>query len=226
MRSIMSYCLYTGHSMYPTLREGDLLGVTAYASRPPRVGDVVVCTPPDAGERVVHRIVSVTPRGIQTRGDSNSRIDPWQLDATHIHGHVAAAWRGQRGRAIAGGRIGLWRAAFSVWRWRHLRAAFSWGRGQPWRRRLRGWLHAIGRCCWNPQVIIVQSAGGPVARAMLGQRVIGRYARARQAWRIDWPFRLFIAPHHLPARPDLEGFFSRTTPYKNAMQISRGNDFV
>src|ERR1035437_1916387 len=99
----MFFAAYFGPSMNPTLREPEIVEVMPYDGRPLRVGDVAFFLPPEADQPVVHRIVRVTPAGISTLGDNNTREDAYILQPKSVKGRVVAAWRGQKQRKIAGG---------------------------------------------------------------------------------------------------------------------------
>ena len=75
----MFFAAYVGPSMNPTLREPEIMEIMPYDGRPVRVGDVVFFLPPEADQPVVHRIVRVTPAGISTLGDNNTREDAFLL---------------------------------------------------------------------------------------------------------------------------------------------------
>ncbi len=60
--------LYRGPSMNPTLKDGDLLYVRAYADREIKCGDVVVFFASQRGDMIAHRVAAVDSRGIRTRG--------------------------------------------------------------------------------------------------------------------------------------------------------------
>jgi|AGTN01.1.fsa_nt_gi hypothetical protein len=61
---------------------------------------------------VTHRVISVRA-GIKTRGDNNSKIDPWTLSRGDIVGQVILARRDRRYRHIYGGRKGRLFAALA-----------------------------------------------------------------------------------------------------------------
>jgi nickel-type superoxide dismutase maturation protease len=65
--------LVAGHSMEPTIRDGDwvLVDATAYAARRPRIGDVVVAIDPREPARAVFkRVARRNPNGLWLLGDS------------------------------------------------------------------------------------------------------------------------------------------------------------
>ena len=69
-------------SMRPAAQPGDLIVAKQTATTALKVGDVVAFFPPGStGTPVMHRIVSLTRDGdtttITTKGDANSKPDPW-----------------------------------------------------------------------------------------------------------------------------------------------------
>jgi hypothetical protein len=187
--------LYTslyGTSMNPTLSELDLLEVDPYREGPVQIGDVIFFNPPDTGQFVVHRVVRITPKGIQTCGDKCVSDDPWFLQSDNIKGRVVAAWRCQRRRRIMGGWKG-WLVSHFMKRRRILDINLS------------NLLHPIyhsfsqravmqnllpGRL--RPRVVGFKADGSCYRRLLLGNLVVGRYDERSGKWRIKRPFRLFV----------------------------------
>lgn len=64
-------------SMRPGVQPGDLAIVRPVQTDRLRVGEVIAYLPPGQSTPVIHRIISVTPAGIVTKGDANSVADPW-----------------------------------------------------------------------------------------------------------------------------------------------------
>ena len=67
-----------GHSMEPTLFDGDWLLVDsdAYARRAPRVGEIVVARDPrEPGRVLVKRVVGLAGRSLQVGGDHPAHIE-------------------------------------------------------------------------------------------------------------------------------------------------------
>ena len=102
----LTYVNYTGSSMEPILKPGDLLQVLAHSGSPVRRGDVIFYSCPSKNCNIVHRVTDFDTRGIRTRGDNNAHIDPWVVSLEQVVGYVAHAQRGQRWRRIQGGCIG------------------------------------------------------------------------------------------------------------------------
>jgi len=66
-------------SMRPTVSPGDLAITQGVPTGSLRVGDVIVFTPADGTQPVLHRIVSRQGDVITTKGDANSVADPWHV---------------------------------------------------------------------------------------------------------------------------------------------------
>ena len=101
-----TYVAYTGSSMKPIFKPGDLLQVLPYANRQSQAwGRDLLVLP-------LRKLQSRTPRGrldargIRTKGDNNARIDPWVVTPRQVVGYVVHAQRGRRWRRISGGYIG------------------------------------------------------------------------------------------------------------------------
>jgi hypothetical protein len=194
-----SFVVYTGPSMNPTLRQGDLLTVVPYEGRAVQRGDVIYFDPPGRERAVVHRVVRVTSsQGIRTRGDNNSTDDPYLLQASDIIGQVVAAQRGQRRRQIAGGWRGvLVRYGARLWRVAHrgvsplLHGVYRTLAGTGRFRRL---LPAGLR----PRVFAFQARQQTFLKLLMGRRVVGQYDTRQEQWRIRRPFCLFVDEATLP----------------------------
>ena len=68
-------------SMRPTVSPGDLAITQGVPKGSLRVGDVIVFTPPDGTQPVLHRIASREGDVLTTKGDANSVADPWRITA-------------------------------------------------------------------------------------------------------------------------------------------------
>jgi hypothetical protein len=189
---------YMGPSMNPSLKAGDGLRVIPYEGRKVCVGDVVVFRPPGGNRDVVHRVVSVDPEGVRTRGDNNSQIDPRILQSADIIGRVVSAHRENNRITIHGG---------------------TWGRvlGPALRakKQLNGTISRIFHPAYHAlaksglirtflplhrktRVVAFYGPGGRELQLLLHNRVIGRRPPDRDQWHISRPFRLFIDESALP----------------------------
>ncbi|RPJ55627.1 MAG: S26 family signal peptidase [Acidobacteria bacterium] len=188
----MFFAAYFGPSMNPTLREPEMMEIMPYDSRPFRVGDVAFFLAPKADQPVVHRIVRVTPAGISTLGDNNTREDTFLLQPKDIKGQVVAAWRGQKRRKIAGGLQGR---LTSRWlRWRRVPDRGVSHLLHPLYDALshRGLIARLLPAPLRPRVVVFQTQGQDQFRLLLGQHIIGRYDDRKRQWQIQRPFRLFV----------------------------------
>jgi signal peptidase I len=82
-----NYVIVDGDSMEPTYHDGDLIIATKRQSV--AVGDIITFTAPDtfgSGFRVIHRVVSLGPEGVVTKGDNRIEADPWALSDVDILG--------------------------------------------------------------------------------------------------------------------------------------------
>lgn len=101
--------LYTGPSMRPTLRPGDLLYVRPVAS-PVTPGDVVVYQDDSSPGFVVHRVYGCAGPGYRTRGDNNAQADLHPVPLAQMVGRVAIVDRAGRRLPLRAGRPALWAA--------------------------------------------------------------------------------------------------------------------
>ena len=89
-----------GSSMYPLVRDGDILCVRPTAQAPTAVGDIVLYRSSRSGI-VVHRVVDIRRREEKTillvKGDSAARADP-QVEESQVLGRVESIHR--RGHII------------------------------------------------------------------------------------------------------------------------------
>jgi signal peptidase I len=84
-------------SMTPTIRTGDVV-LLGHLDRPPRVGDVIAVSVPDAARTrygypavVIHRVVRIAPGGdIVTKGDARPKPDPFTVRRGAVTARVVA----------------------------------------------------------------------------------------------------------------------------------------
>ena len=194
------FAAYIGPSMIPTLREPEIMEIKPYDSRPLRVGDVIFFLSPETDQPVVHRVFRITPAGVSTLGDNNTREDSFLLRPENIKGQVIAAWRGQKRRKIAGGLPGRLASRWLGWR-RVLDRRVS-PLLHPLYRALsqRGWIARILPASFRPRVVVFQSRSGEQFQLLLGRRIIGRYDDLRRQWQIQRPFQLLVDGRMLPGQ--------------------------
>ncbi len=122
----LGYRVLVDHSdsMAPAIRTGDLLLTKVVPPRKAHVGDVVTFHSPDDGRLLTHRVIDrgLRPGGrwaFVTRGDANTGVERWGIDAEGTVGRVSArlpragyavAWLGQpfgRFLLVAAGGLAL-----------------------------------------------------------------------------------------------------------------------
>jgi signal peptidase I len=90
----------SGTSMFPFIRDGDVVTVSPQEGRAPRFGDVVLRLAADGQQVLVHRVIGTNGGAYLTRGDASSLADgPAALE--HVLGRVVALKR--RGRVLVSG---------------------------------------------------------------------------------------------------------------------------
>ncbi len=193
--------VYRGASMHPTLKAPDTLQVVPYRRGKIQRGDVIVFSPPGRGHMVIHRVVSVTAKGIRTRGDNNSDIDPWNLSPDSIVGHVVRAQWGNRRRSIYGGLRGRL-FSLGIRAIRLINSKVSSLLHPAYHRlartgALRRWLSARVQT----RILSFERSKGRELQLVLGRRVIGRLLHGRRKWVVRRPFRLFVDEESLSENP-------------------------
>jgi len=99
---------YHGSSMAGTFRPGDCLVVQPAAWEQISAGDVVIFHGRAAGERkdeIVHRVLSVRPGGLLTRGDANPQPDPDLITPLELVGVVSGYEREGKLRGVRGSAV-------------------------------------------------------------------------------------------------------------------------
>jgi signal peptidase I len=192
------FCAHSGPSMNPTLSAQDLLEIKPYSGKRPKPGDVIFFKPPHDDYYVVHRIIRICSRGIQTRGDNNNHTDPWFLKPEDACGQVIAAHRGDASRKISSGFMGRLTGLFCQLRrktqallinilrpvYRFLNSSDALRRLMPLR--------------LSPLVVTFTSKNHSSIRLLLGKTIIGTYDHALQQWQIEHPYRILLNESLLP----------------------------
>ena len=192
------FCAHAGPSMNPTLSSRDLLEIKPYREKGPKPGDVILFKPPQDDYYVVHRIIRVCSRGIQTRGDNNSRTDPWFLKPGDAYGQVIAAHRGKASRKITNGFIG--RLTGLICQMRRYALAPMINIARPAYRSLcvSGYLRRLIPLDLKPRAVTFNSNSHSFHRLLLGNTVIGAYDPHLKQWRIRPLFRILVSESLLP----------------------------
>lgn len=189
---------YYRTSMTPTFTPGDMLTISPYGDKAPRVGDVIVFASPESGDLITHRVVEVSADGIVTCGDNiQSRVDPWMLCPEDIVGYVTRVERGGKQRQVWGGAVGIayhriHRRGARLYRARRRLIAIAvrtvnLGR---WLVSLRLW--RILPASRRPRVMAVKRQGGTELLLLMGSTIIGRHIPGAHLWSIRYLYLPFV----------------------------------
>ena len=188
--------LYSGISMNPLMREGDVLLIVPYDGQEIRVGDVVAFPHPETPRKVIHRVVAVGSEGIRTKGDNTAAVDDWLLKPADLLGKVTAIQRQERTLPVP----------------QTVPASLYLLKGRHWldgtiSRLLRPVYHRLAQsglfqgrlAAWmKPELIYLPRAEGLEWQLWLGKFLIGRKKSDQPRWVIRRPFRLFVDEASLP----------------------------
>ena len=189
---------YIGPSMNPILKSGDRLRIIPYNGKEVGRGDVIAFLPSGGDPKIIHRVVSVSSKGIRTRGDNSSHVDPWILRPDQILGRVVAAQRGNKRRRIFGGTVGRL-FAVTVRAIHGVDSCVSFLLRPAYREFARaGIFIRLLPAQTRPRVISLNRAAGTELQLLMGKRVIGRLLPGKTGWHIRRPFRLFVDEESLP----------------------------
>jgi signal peptidase I len=189
---------YTGNSMFPTLRKGDILRVEPYKDSEISSGDVIVYRRSYDGLLVVHRVVSIDKGFVQTKGDNAQFKDNVLLERNDIIGHVISVRRGEKGATLFRGFSGrLYGLTLSTGK--HIRVFLS-----DLLRPVYNWLAQTGILrnlfshLFRTKVSGFKYKGGLDLQLHWGRYLIGRRFPGKDQWHIRPPFRLFVDEGSLP----------------------------
>jgi len=111
-RGIQCRFVARGNSMLPLIKDGDVIVLSPYGNRSPRVGQVVAAIHPVTGRLLVHRVIGKRRGSCLTKGDNTATADGWFLDY-NIPGRVSQVLRSGRANGFGLGRNGAFVALLS-----------------------------------------------------------------------------------------------------------------
>lgn len=196
-QAIQSGVVFSGNSMYPTLKGPYYLEIRPYNGAKPRRGDVVYFRDPRTGMMVVHRVIAVRPKWLLTKGDNNPHCDPYFVLANDLKGRVVAARRSGREHSVRGGAMGMLDHCYARM---SRRAKITAGRLYRLFSRYCE-LPAIMRSLASNRVRYTFVLFGKMPlghmKVFASNRCVGRYLRG--AWHIAYPWRLLVDPAKIAA---------------------------
>lgn len=192
------FMLYIGSCMDPALKMLDILYIVPYNGKKIRCGDVITFIPPEENRKITHRVVSIGERGIRTRGDKNTQLDPWSLCCENIIGKVIWARRGGD-RVYVYGRLTGSLLAVSARISCLAKSAFILLFRLAYRRLAQtGLIGRLTPMCIKKRTFFFNRANGIEEQLFVGRHMVARRVPGKYNWQIQTPFKLFISERYLP----------------------------
>jgi len=180
-----------GNSMYPTLRDGDILFVDSQCVV--RTGDIVVYSAV-GGRRIVHRLIGIRKPGLIIQGDNNRLPDSGLIARRQLLGKVRFGFRGRKSFACQSGWCGLlWFGLLQ------LRIQLGYGLFSAGRSLYRLIADRVYFCRFFGRTEAIGEYVAGMDGAIL-VTVAGRTAARRNScgeWRIYFPYRLLFSEREL-----------------------------
>lgn len=193
--------IYTGQSMNPLFITGDILYIVPYTETEISESDIIVFRSPVDSTLITHRVVSIGPDGVKTRGDNSEDVDSWKLSPNDIIGKVIL---------IQGNNSRLWKIYGGSGSKTYLNIIRSYN---YFKRRAISLLSPVYHSLSNKAIyplegkkssflkqIIINRADGVEKQILLGKYLIGRLRPKCTKWEIKKPFRILINPEKYPSR--------------------------
>ena len=188
--------------MNPTLKERDILHILPYVNRRIQPGDVIGFTISKDEPLISHRVVSIQPQFVKTKGDNSLTVDAWPVYPKHILGRVEFLQRGKRRIKVFGGRTGrviAKRIGIIVGVKTKIKSILKpvylmFSRSVI----IKGRLHRL----FKIRIFRFKRPNGTELQLFFGKRLIGRLNPGENIWRIKKPFRLFVDETSLPSCGD------------------------
>lgn len=186
--------VYVGKSMYPLLRDLDILYYVPYESQRLKVGDVIIFKPSRGAYAncTTHRIISLNDHGAITKGDNNNVADSGVVSPRDIIGLVVYAKRKDRRVRVHGGFPG--RVLFvTIQLLRVIRNIGEKLLVRPYHILSRsGVFRPFVPFSMKPRVVSFKRNDVIECRLLMGDRVVGRLNPGNNIWTIYPPYKLFI----------------------------------
>ena len=192
-RIIPETLTYCGTSMYPFLRESDILRIYSGSEYIPSKGDIILFEHPENKKNIVHRIIGIEGGRIYTKGDSSREQDPWSLKPSEIKGVVAHIWRNNKTiHILSRGNQKSWPSvkvrSLSNLAWRlyyYLRPLYRTSL-------VTGLFYNFIPNGIKPRPFIFTSGRVFKLYLLINKTRVARYDRTAKKWIIKPPFRFFI----------------------------------
>lgn len=198
---------YSGTSMYPKLRESDMLRIYTGSKYLPSKGDIILFEHPDNKNPIVHRIIEIEEDRIYTKGDNSHEPDPWVLTQADIKGTVIQIWRNRKTIHILKDK-GLQRKKNIhqlllniIWPiYLYLKPIYKSAT-------LNGIFYNLLPYRLKPRPVIFTSNNNAILYLIFNKINVARYDRSQKKWFIKPPFRFMISRECMDkARLDFEKY--------------------
>jgi len=185
-----------GPSMKPTLLPGDKVDVENVAFSELTRGDIIIYNSPENIRlNIIHRIIGCDSEGLITRGDNNSKIDPYRVRAEHRPLKVVAFERGSRRIKIGKHGMLLHHIRIQQKKLRYLKRKYLYPIYASVANSIT--FYSIGRM-FNTEVRKFKRPKGIEYQLFIGKKRIGILHPEMEKWHIRFPWKLFIkAPEEL-----------------------------
>jgi len=193
-----NFIFYKGSSMYPILKNNDVLKISYYKNRKIKKGDIIVFISPENGQKNIHRIISINSGEIRTRGDNNRNRDKWILNPGNVIGYVHHIYRRNKSIKVLGGLIG-YLCSILLRIFNRINILISSFIGSVYYKMSKSnIIRQLPYFNINFKVISFNRPSGKELQLFIGKNLIGRLLPGENIWRIKPPFRLFINEGNLP----------------------------
>ncbi len=192
---------YVGRSMFPILRNLDILSISSAEKGEIKRGDIIVFRSIGSERMIAHRVISIENDGVKTRGDNMYADDLALVLYNSIIGKVTYINRESVRIIVHGGFSGLiMHYMIRCWkRMQFLKKLYLF---------MRPFADVVlksppARKIFNEnedvKAYIYKHPKGSVMRLFLGKRFIGRSTINTNTWKIDPRFRHIVDIDSLPA---------------------------
>jgi signal peptidase I len=187
-----SEIICNGPSMKPTLRPGDKIETGKTAFDELKRGDIIIYNSPDNIRlNVIHRIIGRDSDGFITRGDNNSKTDPYRVRPEHRPLKVVAIERGARRREIDKHgmlvhRLRMLQKKWKIFRRKYLYPVYVFVADS-------GIFYPLGKI-FKTEVRKFKRPKGIELQLFLGKHRVGVLHPCKGKWSIRFPWRMFIKP--------------------------------
>lgn len=192
--------IYTGQSMNPLFSTGDILYIIPYGETKISNDDIIVFRSPNDKTFITHRVVSILPYGIITKGDNSEYVDNWKLNPNDIIGKVIFIQRN--------GKLKKTFRGFGNKPYVEIIRRYNY-----FKRRVLSILSPVYHSLSNKAIYSLQDkkpsflkqininrADGIEKQILLGKYLIGRLRPKCTKWEIKKPFRILLNPEKYSKR--------------------------